>query len=322
MPESYPEADFSYLLKNQSANGKIKFVYASEQKEMALRQPGLVNTVVWSDLNKDGWVDLIVAGEFMAITVFENHKGQLQDATAQYGLENSQGMWQKIVLDDIDHDGDIDILAGNLGLNTQLRASQKEPMTLTYGDFDQNGTIEPVINYFIQGKSYPLATLDEFSYQMPSIKKKFLKYKDYSQATLKEILTDEQRKNSKELKVQELKTTLFVNNQGKFTANSLPIAAQNSWISGIVVQDFNKDGKKDLLLAGNFYPWKIQLGKSDANKGLILIGNGKGTFTTLPNSQSKLLLEGDIRGIYPIKVGASSVFVLPRNADRLSVLKY
>jgi hypothetical protein len=157
---------------------------------------------------------------------------------------------------------------------------------------------------------------------MPSIKKKFLKYKDYSQATLKEILTDEQRKNSKELKVQELKTTLFVNNQGKFTANSLPIAAQNSWISGIVVQDFNKDGKKDLLLAGNFYPWKIQLGKSDANKGLILIGNGKGTFTTLPNSQSKLLLEGDIRGIYPIKVGASSVFVLPRNADRLSVLKY
>jgi hypothetical protein len=321
MPGRYPEADFSYLLKNQSANGQIKFAYASEQKELALRQPGLVNSAAWIDLNKDGWIDLVVAGEFMPITVFENHKGQLQDAAAQYGLDNSHGMWQKIVLDDIDNDGDIDIIAGNLGLNTQLRASQNQPMTLTYGDFDQNGVIEPVISYFIQGKSYPLATLDEFSYQMPSIKKKFLKYKDYSQATLNEILSDEQRKNSKELKVQELNTTLFVNNQGKFTANSLPITAQNSWVSGIVVQDFNKDGKKDLLLAGNFYPWKIQLGKNDASKGIILLGKGNGSFSTLSYAQTKLLLDGDVRGVYPIKMAKSTAYLFTRNEGKLGIVR-
>ena len=135
------------------------------------------------------------------------------------------------------------------------------------------------------------------------------------------MLTEEQRKNSKELKVNELNTVIFQNNQGKFKAKNLPITAQNSWVSGIVVQDFNKDGKKDLLLAGNFYPWKIQLGKNDASKGIILLGKGNGSFSTLSYAQTKLLLDGDVRGVYPIKMAQSTAYLFTRNEGKVGIVK-
>ena len=303
MPNRYPEPDYCYLLKNESKNGKVLFRYASEQQEPSLRRPGIVTSATWTDINKDGWVDLVVTGEFMPITIYENQHGQLVNQTQRYGLENTNGFWAKVIVEDMDNDGDLDIIAGNLGQNTQFKASEKEPITLCYADFDQNGTIDPLICYYIQGKSYPLASLDELANQLPSIRKKFLKYKDYAEATLETLLSPEQIKQSNTLKINILSSTFFENvGNGKFSAKVLPLSAQVSLASCISVADFNQDGKKDLLIAGNFYPWRVQLGRNDASMGSLLLGNGKGIFTSVPNQQAGLMLNGDVRDLLAISL--------------------
>ncbi len=323
MPNSFPEADFCYLLRNESKKGKVTFQYASEQKETTLRRPGIVNTAAWVDLNHDGWLDLVIAGEFMPITIYENHRGQLMNATTKYGMNNTNGFWAKVVVEDMDNDGDLDIIAGNLGQNTQFRASEKEPISLCYGDFDQNGTIEPLICYYIQGKSYPLASLDELANQFPSVRKKFLKYKDYAEATLNELLSPEQLKDAKTLKINTLNSTYFENTgNGQFVAKALPLAAQISLVSSIVIEDFDKDGKKDILLGGNFYPWRVQLGRNDASMGAVLLGNGKGLFRPIPYQTSGFMLNGDVRDLIVVKTSNQSrMMIFARNAGKVGVLK-
>lgn len=303
IPNRYPEPDYCYLLKNESKNGKVLFRYASEQREPSLRRPGMVTSATWADINKDGWVDLVVTGEFMPITIYENQHGQLVNQTQKYGLESTNGFWAKVVVEDMDNDGDLDIIAGNLGQNTQFRASEEKPFTLCYGDFDQNGTIDPLICYYIQGKSYPLASLDELANQLPSIRKKFLKYKDYAEATLENLLSPEQLKQSNTLKINTLSSTYFENvGNGKFSAKVLPLSAQVSLASCITVADFNQDGKKDLLIAGNFHPWRVQLGRNDASMGSLLLGNSKGKFTSVANQQAGLMLKGDVRDMLAISL--------------------
>ncbi len=323
MPNSFPEADYCYLLRNESKNGNIKFQYSSEQKEQTLRQPGIVNTASWTDINQDGWLDLIIAGEFMPITIYENHKGQLVNATSKYGLENTDGFWTKLMIEDMDNDGDLDMIAGNLGQNTQFKASEKEPLSLCYGDFDQNGTIEPLICYYIQGKSYPLASLDELANQMPSVRKKFLKYQEYADATLEKLLSPEQLKDAKTLKINTLSTTYFENTgNGKFVARTLPLAAQASLVTSIMIDDFNHDGNKDIIVAGNFYPWRVQLGRNDASIGSVLLGNGHGKFTSVPYQTTGLSINGDVRDMMVVKsANQSKNIIFTRNTGKLGVLK-
>ncbi|WP_288428305.1 VCBS repeat-containing protein [uncultured Spirosoma sp.] len=315
LPDQYPETDFSYVLRNESQAGKPRFVYASELKESSLRKPGLVNSAVWADLNRDGWPDLIVAGEFMPIRVYENRKGALTEATANYGLSNSQGFWNKLVVSDLNKDGWPDLVAGNLGLNTQFKASATEPLTVCYGDFDQNGTIDPLLCYYIQGKSYPLASLDELAGHMPSIKKKFLKYASYADATLDKLLTPEQLKTSKTLAVNTLSSSVFINNRsGQFRQMPLPQAAQVSPVSGIVASDLNRDGQTDLIVGGNFFPWRVQLGQSDSSFGLVCLGDGNGTFQPVPYSQTGLDLRGDVRDMLSVKsVNGQPLLLVTRN---------
>jgi hypothetical protein len=205
----------------------------------------MVTSSVWHDINQDGWIDLIVAGELMPITILENQKGKLVDKTEAYHLAKSHGMWSKILLEDMDNDGDMDLIAGNAGLNSQLKANEQEPLTVTYADFDQNETIDPMICYYIQGKSYPMASLDETAMQMPWIRKKFLKYHDYAQAGLSDLFTSEQLDKAQSKTVFTLATTYFENTgKGIFKAQVLTSVAQTSWVSGISCGDFNKDGKK------------------------------------------------------------------------------
>ncbi|MET3125883.1 hypothetical protein ABID42_000985 [Arcicella rosea] len=323
MPSRFPEPDYCYLLRNESKGGKPLFKYATEQKESSLRRPGIVTSASWTDINKDGWIDLIIVGEFMPITIYENQRGQLVNQTQKYGLENTNGFWAKVVIEDMDNDGDLDIIAGNLGQNTQFKASEKEPVTLCYADFDQNGTIDPLICYYVQGKSYPLASLDELANQLPVVRKKFLKYKDYAEARLEDLLSPEQLKGANTLKINTLSTTYFENaGNGKFTAKTFPLSAQVSLASCITVEDFNQDGKKDILVAGNFYPWRVQLGKNDASMGSLLLGNGKGKFTSVPNQKAGLMLKGDVRDMSTIQLAnQNKVMIYTRNSDKVGVLK-
>ena len=298
IPNRYPEPDFCYLLRNESTNGQLRFKYATEQEEQTLRR---VTSASWADMNKDGWLDLVIAGEFMPITIYENHHGQLVNQTSKYGLEKTRGFWAKLIIEDMDNDGDLDIIAGNLGHNTQFKASEKEPISLCYGDFDQNGTIDPLLCYFIKGNNYPLASLDELANQMPSIRKKILKYKDYAGATFENLLLPEQLNQATILKIHTLNTTYFENTgNSKFLTKALPIMIQSSLVSCISIDDFNHDGKKDILIAGNFYPWRVQLGKNDASMGSLLSGDGHGNFNLIPFKNSGLMLNGDVRDMIKI----------------------
>ena len=321
IPGNYPLLSTSYLLRNESKNGIVKFEYASEQPEKLLRQPGMITTAVWADINKDSWTDLIVAGEFIPITVFENKQGKLINETAKYGLSETSGMWCKIISEDMDGDGDMDIVAGNMGLNTQFKTSATEPVGICYSDFDNNGSIDPLLCYYIQGKNYPYASLDELAEQIPLMRKKFLRYENYSNATFDQLFTPEQMKKAITLKAVQLASCYFENRNGKFITHQLPIEAQFSAIMGIVAGDWNKDGKKDLLISGNYYPWRVQLGRMDANKGWLLQGDGKGGFKVVYPQQSGFNVPGDVRDMIMLSTKQYPLFIASRNNDHVVVIK-
>jgi hypothetical protein len=321
IPGSFPVSDYSYVLRNESKGGKAIFRYASEQSDKSLRHPGIVTTAVWEDLNKDGWQDLIVAGEFMPVTVYENRKGQLINATSKYGLENSNGVWSKVAVADIDDDGDMDIVAGNIGWNNQFRASQKEPLTVCYGDFDGNGSIDPLLCYYIQGKQWPLASLDELAEQLPFVRKKFLRYNEYATATLHQILTPEQEKKAQNVYAYNLASCVFENTGKGFIVKLLPQNAQLSSVKGIIIKDWDEDGKKDLLLHGNDFSWRAQLGNIDAAYGIICKGKGNGYFEALPLRNTGAVCNGDVRDIATVQTAKGPIIICARNNESTVVSK-
>lgn len=293
-PGMFPEGPESFVLKNKSVKGRIRF-----EKEVLFS--GMVSDALWMDLNKDGWPDLVVVGRFMPITVFENHQGKLVDETRAYGLGDTQGWWCRIAAADLDHDGDTDLVIGNLGLNTQYKASPEEPLTITYSDFDKDGTLDPILCFYNGGKSYPSATRDELFDQMPSLQKKFSRYSIYADAQLPDIFSADQLAAAHTDTVKMLQS-VYLRNDGNrhFTVVPLPVYAQISQVNGIVIRDFDKDGNADILLAGNFYPFRAQQGPLDAGIGLVLKGDGKGNFTPLPYASTGLYMPGDIRNIIEI----------------------
>jgi len=321
-PGLFPSAPESFILKNKSVPGKIKFEKDNVQTDTSFSFAGMVTDAVWVDLNKDGWEDLVVVGQFMPISVFENHKGKLVNATAEYGLANTNGWWNRIIADDFNNDGDTAIVVGNLGLNTTFKATTDEPLTITYSDFYGNGIIDPVLCYYNQGKNYPYFSRDELVSQIPSLQKKFLHYADYADAQLSDIFSEEQLQKAGTVKINMLQS-VFINNNGnkKMSIHVLPSAAQESAVNGLVSVDINHDGKKDIILAGNFYPLRAQMGPLDAGIGLILKNGGNGTFSSLPYAETKLLVRGDVRNMITVKGKNSLFIVVAKNNEKVQVIK-
>lgn len=296
-PSAYPEGTDNLLLLN---NGKGEFTNVISKVARSLQKPGMVTDAVWSDLNKDGKPDLIVCGEWMKIYCFENSNGQLVDATEKYFKTPLYGWWNRLALADLDSDGDMDLVAANWGTNSQIRVSQQEPASIFYNDFDDNGSIDPLLCYYIEGKSYPMASRDELTDQIVSLRQKFPTYDSYSDATINDILSVEQLKTAGSLKADFFETTWFENREGVFVAHSLPIQANYSPVYAIGIDDYDQDGKKDILLAGNIEHTRIKIGKIDANYGVLLKGDGKGNFTYVPQLQSGLTIRGCVRSLVSI----------------------
>lgn len=319
-PGLFPSAPESLILQNISKPGHIQFQKDVQQKPLS--HPGMVTDAAWADLNKDGWQDLVVVGEFMPITVFINNKGSFTDETNAYGLRNTNGLWCRILADDFDSDGDIDFIIGNVGTNTQLKASATEPLSITYSDFYGNGVVDPILCYYSKGKSYPYLTKDEMADQVPSIQKKFLKYADYADAQLTDIFTSEQLAKAKTIEANTLQS-VYLQNDGnkKLIIKPLPVYAQMSEANGITETDFDKDGKKDIVLAGNFYPFRVSLGPLDAGIGLVLKGNGKGEFSPLPYSKTGLCIRGDVRNLMKIQGAKHTIFVAAKNNGQVQVVR-
>ncbi len=258
-PGLYPEAPESFILINKSTGGNIHFEKDIKQNDTTLSHPGMVTDAVWTDINKDGWQDLIVVGEFMPVTVFENQNGKLVNATKAYGLSGTNGWWCRILADDFDNDGDTDFVIGNLGTNTQLKATAAEPLTITYADFAGNGSVNPVLCYYNGGKSYPYYSKDEMADEFPFIQKKFLQYSAYADAQLTDIFTPDQLAASHTVQINTFHSVYLRNDGNKrFTITPLSNYAQVSAANGMVSVDVDGDSNKDIVMAGNLYPMRVQ----------------------------------------------------------------
>ena len=310
--ESYPMAPTSYLLRND--NGR--FTDVTDQLAPGLRQVGMVCTALWTDYDNDGWADLLVAGEFMPITLFKNGKTkfQIQPTTLP------SGQWNSLTGADFDCDGDIDYLAGNTGLNTRYRASPTEPVHVYGKDFDGNGKIDPILTYYLQGTEQVAAIRDVMNDQMTTLsRKRFTNFQMYAQKSFADMFTDEDRTGATRLDATELRS-VYIENKGNgkagladFAVRPLPIPAQIAPVFGVQTGDFNGDGWRDALLVGNSYAPETYSGWYDAGRGTLLLGDGKGHFRAVSPDQAGLQVDGDAKGLAMLSTGSSFCYLVTNN---------
>jgi enediyne biosynthesis protein E4 len=189
----------------------------------------------------------------------------------------------------------VDLVIGNYGLNSQLKASDAEPVQIYYSDFDHNGNLDPIMTSFIQGKSYPFAAMDDILKQVPFLRKKFYDYPVYADASINDLLAPDQLASSKKLHANIFETICLQNTGHGFKIKHLPIEAQYGPVYSIISADVNKDGFKDLILFGNNKFNRIRLGRDDANHGIVLINNGQSDFSYLQPCESGITIKGDVR---------------------------
>jgi hypothetical protein len=299
IPGRYPETPRSYILIN---DGMGHFTDATATVAPHLQNSGMITDAVWVDINGDNKKDLIVAGDWMPITVYINNNGKLEDRTLDYFDKEYYGWWNRIATGDFNGDGKPDFIIGNMGFNTQCKASDKQPAELYYKDFDGNGSVDPLLCFYIQDSSYPYVTRDELFDQLSMLRTRFPDYKSYANATIKNIFTTEELRDVNRLHANCLETAYFESGSGKkYTKKMLPLQAQFSPVYTITLLDYDKDGNKDLLLCGNINHARLRFGKCDANYGVLLHNNGKGRFSYVSQQLSGFNLWGDVRSVIEIK---------------------
>ncbi len=310
----YPTAPKSYVLQN---DGKGNFKDVTMSVNTAIENIGMVTDALWTDFTNDGTDDLILVGEFLGIRALENTNGKLTELHDSSGLKNSKGWWNTIKQGDFDNDGDLDYIAGNFGLNSQLKATVEQPVQLYVKDFDNNGSLDPILCSYVMGESYPVFSKDDLIGQLPQLKRKYVNYSDYADQKITDIFTSEELADANVLEAQTFATSYMENlGNGEFNVRPLPATAQFSPIYGILVQDFNTDGNLDVLLAGNFFGTRVKYGRYDANKGVLLLGDGKGKFTATSTKKSGLNIDGEVRDISVVKrKDGSQVILFARNND-------
>jgi hypothetical protein len=303
IPGRYPEPAVSYLLQN-TGNGQFKPV------AVPFAKAGMVTDAQWADMNNDGRADLILCGEFMPVKIYLNTKDGFVDKTKTYFPNPAPGFWLSLTIADVNGDGQKDIIAGNLGTNSQLHFSEKEPAELYYTDFDQNGSIDPFFSFHVQGKAYPFVSRDELNDQIYAMRKKFGFYKDYANATIQDIFPPADLANAQKLTVTECHTVCYLAKAGAFETHILPIQAQFSPVTASLVKDADGDGHADLLLFGNKTDNRLKLGSMDANYGCLLTGDGTGNFTYVDQPKSGLSVTGDVKSVIELTTGPKKYLVI------------
>jgi enediyne biosynthesis protein E4 len=317
IPGRYPLSAGNIILRNDldRPGGQVHFTdITSIMTGDALFKAGMVSDAVWTDLDKDGWQDLVLAGAWMPITTFHNDKGKkLLNISDDLALGKTNGWWCKIVPADVDKDGDVDFIVGNMGTNMQFRTSGEQPLITYVGDFNDDGKLDPIMTWYIQSQSYPFNSRDELVEQMPVLNKKFIRYADYGKATISTVLSENDISKAQKFFIYQTQSSLLINENGRFRLKPLPLGAQFSVVNSILYKDYDDDGKEDILLAGNFYPFRVQQGRCDASLGLLLKGDGKGNFSEVPRALSGLFLSGDVRDMTELGGNGNSVIVVSRN---------
>ncbi|WP_181885089.1 VCBS repeat-containing protein [Pontibacter diazotrophicus] len=311
-PQNYPAPAESYILLNEGG----KFRNATAQVLPALQKFGMLTAALWTDFDNDHAADLILTGEGMPITFFRNVNGTLQNVTAATGLPNTSGWWNSLVAGDFDNDGDVDYIAGNLGLNTKLKASDKEPVTVYAADYDRNGSMDPIVAHYVMGKNVPARPRDDIFDQIVSMRRRFTSYDSYARASVTEVLSTAELNESYVLKSVNMHTSYIQNlGNGKFKITPLPMEAQFAPVFGMTVNDYDGDGNLDVLLAGNSQAPEVLSGAYDAFTGLFLKGNGKGGFQPATLQQSGFFVDGDAKGMAELTLSNGKPLLLTANND-------
>ncbi len=288
----------------------------------ALGQCGMVTDAVSVDLDEDGDDELVVVGEWMPITIFENTGSELK---LKGTIKNSNGLWQSVEIADLNKDGKPDIVAGNWGTNSKLQASVDKPLSMYVADFDNNKKTEFIINWFAYEDQEPglFAGKRDLVGQIPALKKSILKNEDYAKAKLEDILTEEQIENSIRLNVNQLQTSVFLNT-GAYVFKELPLPqeAQLAPMFSISVDDFDADDIPDMILGGNMYGCKPEVGRLNSSTGVFLKGKGDGEFTSIPSNESGVFTKGEIRDIKTIELGSKKIVLIGRNNESIEAYSY
>jgi hypothetical protein len=309
-----------YILNN---NGKGIFTDVTETRGPALKTAGMVTDAAWFDYDKDGKEDLVIAGEYMPIKIFHNENNTLKEVTTGAGLSKSNGWWNRISITDVNNDGYPDIIVGNHGMNSRFKATEAKPVCMYAGDFGNNGTVQQIVTCYNGDSSYPMLLRHDLVGVLPYLKKKYLKYENYREQTIEDIFSKEQLSKAIKLDAYTMQSSVFINNKnGTFTSKALPTAAQLSPMYGIAAEDFDKDGNIDILMGGNFYQSKPEVGIYDASYGILLKGDGKGGFTALPAQQSGISIRGAVRDIVLIKSGKKKLILIAKNNNKVQFIEF
>ncbi|MEM9000130.1 MAG: FG-GAP-like repeat-containing protein [Bacteroidota bacterium] len=321
VPGNYPAPATSYILENQGSKDSPKFVDATARIAPDLKEIGLVTDASWTDFDNDGWVDLVIVGEWMPITLLKNDQGYFTNVTEKYGLNESRGWWFSIKAADFDEDGDTDFVVGNLGLNYKYQANEKETFDVYFNDFDSNNTGDIVLSYFNDGEKFPVRGRECSSQQMPAIKQKFKNYASFSEATLEDVYSKDNLKNALHYQVKSFASVYLENKQGSFESRALPNMAQLSSINQMLINDYDQDNHLDLVIAGNLHGAEVETPRNDASNGLLLKGDGKGNFTVVTGLQSGLFAKGDVKDLAQIKIKGQHYIIVAKNNDYIQFIK-
>jgi hypothetical protein len=335
IPGQFPLPPNSYLLRNDSDGSTCKFTDVTKLISPQLLSLGMVTSGLWTDVDNDGWTDLLLTGEFMPITYFKNRKGKNLVKVESPSLAHSSGWWNSLTAGDFDQDGDIDYIAGNLGLNTRYKGTAKEPICIYAKDYDKNGSIDPVMTYYLQGNKHIVHSRDELISQISVMKLRFNNYKDYAEATFDESFLKSELEGAYVVCAEWLESAYIENkSNGDFELKPLLLEAQFAPVYGMIADDFNSDGFLDVLLAGNLYATEVTTGRYDAAVGLYLQGDGNGKLKSVSACESGFYADGDVKGMAKLTTAtgddlilignnssAMNIFTLEQNGKKIKIEK-
>lgn len=315
IPQMYPKAAPSFLFKNT----KKGLVDVTQEAFPDIEQFGIVNKVIATDFNVDGWMDLIIVGEWSEIGLYKNNKGTFENISAQSGLDQQIGWWWTVIETDVNNDQLPDYIIGNVGLNTKYKTNPDKPLKIFADDFDENGTWDVVLSYKYQDDYVPFRGRECSSGQMPFIAKKFPTYASFASASITDVLGSEVEESYTK-KVNTFSSLLLINlGKGQFEQATLPRAVQIAPVLCGISKDFNKDGFQDVLLAGNIYNTEVETPRWDAGVGKLLLSNGKDGYNVVSNQQANLFLRGNIKSLENLTFGKKELIIATQNNAALQV---
>ena len=312
VPGQYPIAPQSMILENNKGIfTDVTSVVASDFQHI-----GMVTDLVAADMDKDGKPELIVAGEWMPISIFKIQNKKFNNITSTMNLGKSSGWWQSLLVADIDNDGDMDIVAGNDGLNSRWKCSETQPLNIYAKDFDNNGQIDPITAMYVQGQNYPVHLKDNLLKQLPVLKKEYLRYAKYANTTMDKLFKNGELSSALNLSVNTLSSTYFEQTSNGFVAHALPNEAQVSPVNDLILVE--QDGKKNILVVGNSNAGDVETGPYDASFSTLLSNDGKGNFVAVPNQKTGIWANKEARHVAQLKWNNNkSLILVANNNDKL-----